>query len=99
MSAAERMKLVHEWRAPSDEVDLVPGVHYTLISGVKLADVYYVTILDKESTNIYDGKTTKIIISEKAVLSGYRTEEGLWRIPLKETVQNINNDTFLVQRP
>ena len=80
-------------------MDLVPGVNYTLISGVKLADVYYVTILDKESTNIYDGKTTKIIISEKAVLSGYRTEEGLWRIPLKETVQNINNDTFLVQRP
>ena len=57
------------------------------------------TILDKESINIYDGKPTKIIISEKSVLSGYHTEEGLWRIPLEKYVQNINTDTLLIQRP
>ena len=57
------------------------------------------SILDKEIINIYDGKPTKIIISEKSVLSGYHTEEGLWRIPLEKYVQNINTDTLLIQRP
>ena len=33
------------------------------------------------------------------MLSGYRTEEGLWRIPLKKNVQNINTDTLLIQIP
>ena len=80
-------------------MDIVPGVNSTLLSGVKFVDTDYDTVLDKYSINIYNVKRTKIIISEKAVLSGYHTEEGLWRIPLKETVQNINNDTFLVQRP
>ena len=47
---------------------------------------------------MYDRKTTKIIISEKAVISGYRTEEGLWFISLKRKVQNINTYKFLIQR-
>ena len=63
MSAFESMKLAHELRAPSDKVDPVPGVHYTLLSGVKFADADYFTILDKDSINIYDRKKTKIIIS------------------------------------
>ena len=56
-------------------MDIVPGLHSTLLSGVKFSDEDYVTILDKEGINIYDGKTTKIIISEKAVISGYHTKE------------------------
>ena len=99
MSATERMNVAHKLRKPADEVDLVPGVHYTLLIGVKFADADYVTILDKEGINIYDGKTTKIIILDKAVLSGYHTEGGLWRITLKENLKNINTDTFLIQRP
>ena len=74
MSATERMKLAHELRSPAYKVGLVPGLHSTLLIGVNFSDVDYVTILDKEGINIYDGKTTKIIISEKAVLSGYLTE-------------------------
>ena len=80
MSENEIMKLAHELRDPENKVDIVPGVHSTMISGVKFADADYVTILDKEGINIYDGKTTKITISEKAVLSGYHIEEGLWLI-------------------
>ena len=33
------------------------------------------------------------------MLSGYRTEEGLWRIHMKKNVQNINTDKFLVKHP
>ena len=32
------------------------------------------------------------------MLTGYRTEEGLWRIHLKKNVQNINTNTFMIQR-
>ena len=67
------MKLTHKLGAKAEVVDLVPELHYTLFSGVNFADADYVTILDKKGINIYNEKTTKIIISEKVVLSGYRT--------------------------
>ena len=51
-------------------MDIVPGVNSTLLSGVKFVDTDYDTVLDKDSINIYNVKRTKIIISEKAVLSG-----------------------------
>ena len=47
MLSTEIMKLAHELRAPADKVYLVPGVHSTLLSGVKFVDADYVTILDK----------------------------------------------------
>ena len=40
-------------------MDLVTGVHSTLLSAVKFAYVDYIKILDKEGIKIYDGKTTK----------------------------------------
>ena len=63
MLATERMKLAHKLRAPSYELDIVPGVHSTLLSGLNFIDADYVSVLDKEGININDGKTTKIIIS------------------------------------
>ena len=80
-------------------MDIVPVVHYMLLSGVNIADADYVTKLDKEGNNIYDEKKTKIIISEKAVISGYHTKEWLWRIPLNKNAQNINTNKILIQRP
>ena len=53
------MKLSHKLRAPSEKVDLVSGVHSTLLIGVKSADADYFTILDKEGINIYDKKKPK----------------------------------------
>ena len=80
-------------------MDLVPGVHHTLLNRVKFVDADYVTVLDKDGINIYDGKTTKIIISEKAVLSGYHTEDGLCRNSLKRDLQNVNTNILLIQLP
>ena len=53
MLATEIMKLANEWRAPEYEVDIVPGVQPTLLSGVKFSDTDYLTVLDKEYINIY----------------------------------------------
>ncbi len=77
-------------------MNVVPGVDFTQISTCKLADVDYVTILDKNGLNVYDGTTARIVISEKAVLKGYRIKDGLWCIPLKEKVQNKTMDTLLL---
>ena len=43
----------------------------------------YFAVYDENEVNIYDGKKAKIIITEEAVLKGYRCpREKLWRIPL-----------------
>ena len=69
MPATDKMKLAHsQLRYPATDMNVVLGVHTSLISACKFADADYITILDKEGPNIYDAKTTKIIISEKAVL-------------------------------
>ena len=100
MPASDKMKLPHQLRHPATEMNVVPGMHTSLISGCKFADADYVTVLDKNELNIYDGRTTTITISEKAVLKGYRDKQsGLWRIPLKANVVNENTDTLLIQRP
>ncbi len=64
-------------------MNVVQGVHSTLISACKLADADYVTVLDKNGLNVYGEATYRIVISEKALLKGYHTEDGLWHIPLK----------------
>ena len=49
----------------------------------------YFAVYDKNEVNIYDGRKEKIIITEEAVLKGYRClREKLWRIPLVKDVQN-----------
>ena len=97
MLTTERMKLAHKLRDPSDEVDLVPGGHSTLLRGVKISDADYVTVLDKDSINIYDGKATKIIISEKEVLSGYRTDYSEEKCP-KFQCRYIDDSTPIAQQ-
>ena len=100
MAATEKVKLPFQLREPANEMNVVPGVHTSLISASKMADAGYITILDKDELNIYDSTTTTIALSKKAMLKGYRcTQSGLWRIPLKDKVQNENTDTILMQRP
>ena len=100
MPATNKMTLAHNLRHPATEMNVVPGVHTTLLSGSKFADAGYKILLDKDGLHIYDGKTTTIKISNEAVLRGYRCKSsGLWRIPLKDVVHNENTDTLLVQRP
>ena len=99
--ASKVVKLEHNLREPARTVDMVPDlVAQTLLSASKFADANYISIYDGKEVNIYDALTTKIIVSEAAVLKGWRCPKSkLWRIPLKANVQNINTDTLLLDSP
>ena len=71
-------------REPARSVDMVPVLASdTLLSVSKFADADYVTIYTPREVNIYDAKSTTIIVTEKAALEGWGcTRSGLWRILL-----------------
>ena len=95
--ASVKAKLMDELREPATEVDIVPVLTNTLLSTGRLVEGGYFAVYDKNEVNIYDGKKAKIIITDEAVLKGYRyTREKLWRIPLIEDVRNDNTDTIIL---
>ena len=40
-----------------------------------------------------------IRVKREAVLQGWRDKSGLWRIPIKDKVENENTDTLILERP
>ena len=59
MPATDKYKLGYDLRDPATEINVVSGVHLSLISTCKFADADYITILAKDGLKIHDGKTTK----------------------------------------
>ena len=94
-------KLEHELQDPSWTVDMVPGlVDSSLLSTRKLASAGYIKIYDGKEVNIYDSNTTKIIVSEEAVLKGWRCPKStLWRIPITSQVKFLNTDILILEIP
>ena len=94
-------KLYHEVREPARTVDIVPALgRNSLLSGGKFAEAGYVSICDDKEVNIYDGRTAKIVVSEEAVLKGWRCPHAnLWRIPLQDEVTSLNEHTLLLDGP
>ena len=99
--ASSVAKLHHPVREPARTVDIVPALKgNSLLSGGKFAEAGYISICDGEEVNIYDGRTAKIVVSEEAVLKGWRCpHSNLWRVPLREHVDNLNSDTLLLDGP
>eukprot|EP00804_Cyclotella_cryptica_P001037 CCRYP_008358-RA/>CCRYP_008358-RA protein AED:0.67 eAED:0.67 QI:0/0/0/0.5/1/1/2/0/762 len=96
--ASTATTLLLNLRPPANQVDIVPGLTQTLLSGSKLADAGYTAIYDKNEVNFYNSHT--IHVQEKSVLRGYRCPHtGLWRIPLQPIVLNQNTDTLLLDAP
>ena len=94
--ADEVRLLQHKLREPARSVDMVPGIHNSLLSTGKFADANYISIFDKDEVNIYDATNTVITVSRGAILRGWRDNAiGLWRIPLVSDVQNFNTETTL----
>jgi hypothetical protein len=57
-------------------------------------------LYDKEEVNFYDPKTTKITVSEEAVLKGWLClAAGLWQLPLVKNPVSLNTDTLLLDHP
>ena len=63
-------------------------------------DADYIAIYDRNKVNYYNARTTKIAISNEAVLTGWRCPKTrLWRVPLVEHPGNYNVDTLLLDHP
>ena len=82
--ATHKMLLKHKIRDKAREMNIVPGLHSTLVSVPKMADEDYIVVFDKKSAKTYDATTTTISVSEKPVLEAPRcTSTGLWLMPLE----------------
>ena len=94
-------KLHHPLMDPKWKVDMVPALVYQyLLSANKFAQAGYVTICDNQEVNIYEGRITKIIVSEKAVQKRWFFPKArMWRIPLQPHMSNNNTDTLLLNVP
>ena len=71
--------LKHKLREGVQEINIVPGLHTTLISVSKLADENYITIFNKNVAKIYDTTTTDVSTTQPPILTAL---SGLWRIQL-----------------
>ena len=70
-------QLMLDVRAPANQVDIVPNLTQTLLSGSKFADAGYTAVYDKDEVNFYD--SNKIHINATSILQGYRCPHtGLW---------------------
>ena len=94
--AATDIKLLqHPLRKDARQVNIVPGIKTaSLLSTGTLADNGYISIFDKEEVLIFDATNTEVVTTRGAVLKGWRTTDGLYRIPLVPNVRNVNSDTI-----
>jgi hypothetical protein len=60
-------------------MNIVPGLHLTLVSVPKLADTGYTTVFSKEGAAIYNDYTTTTIVNKPPILEADRCNlTGLW---------------------
>jgi hypothetical protein len=77
------MRLKHKLRPAAREMNIVPGLHSTLVSVPKLADAGYTTVFSKKGAAIYDDHITTITANKPPVLEADRCNlTGLWKLPL-----------------
>jgi hypothetical protein len=89
--ATHKMLLKHKLREGAWEMNIVPGLHSTLVSIPKIVDKDYIVVFDKKLAKTYDAKTTRITTTAEPVLEAPRcTSAGLWLMPL-ETKTNGGN--------
>ena len=93
--------LEHKIREPVCNVNMIPELaNQSLLSGGKFVEAGNVSVCDGEEVNIYDDHTTKITVSEKCFLTGWRCPQTrLWIIPLQAQVTNRNLHTLLLNGP
>ncbi len=63
-----KMLLKHKLRDGAREMNIVPGLHSTLVSVPKIVDEDYIAVFDKNSAKIYDATTTTITAKTEPVL-------------------------------
>jgi hypothetical protein len=58
--ATHKMLLKHKIREGVRAMNIVPGLHSTLVSVPKMVDKNYIVVFDKKSAKTYDATTTTI---------------------------------------
>jgi hypothetical protein len=96
-AAGKQMELNNGLRQPANKADSIPSLKTTLISNSKLADAGYITVYNDKEVNVYDSKTTSVIPTKAAIMTGWRNKRTrLWRIPIQNSIANKNTDTRLL---
>jgi hypothetical protein len=89
--ATHKMLLKHKLMDGAWEINIVPGLHSTLVSVPKIVDKDYIVVFDKNLAKTYNATTTTITATTEPVLEVPRcTLTGLWLMPL-ETKTNGGN--------
>ena len=72
----------------------------SLLSGSKFSDAGYISICDSKEVNIYDGHTSRILVSERAVFIVWKCPRTKpWHVLLQPCVTNLNTHTLLLNGP
>jgi hypothetical protein len=72
-------------------MNIVPGLHSTLVSVPKIVDKDYIVVFDKKLAKTYNAKTTMITATAEPILEAPQcTASGLWLMPLKTKTNGSN---------
>jgi len=87
--ATHKMLLKHNLREGAGEMNVVPGLHSTLVSIPKMADANYITVFDKSKATISDATTTTITtLADPIVIAPQCKTTGLWKLDLDTGTHN-----------
>ncbi len=88
-------------REPARSINIVPAlVENSLLSINKFAEAGYTIIYDKDEVNFYNARTTKIMVLEEAILTGWQCpHQKMWCVPLLPIVTNLNTNMLLLDHP
>ncbi len=89
--ATYKMLLKHKLREGAREMNIVPGLHSTLVSIPKIVDKDNIVVFDKKLAKTYNAKTITITATAEPVLKAQQcTVTGLWLMPLKTKTNGGN---------
>jgi hypothetical protein len=78
-----KMLLKHNLRGRAREMNVVLGLHSTLVSIPKFADANYIMVFDKFKASIYDATTTTLAaLAEPVVVAPRCKSTRLWKLDL-----------------
>ncbi len=95
--ATQKRLLKHKLREGAREMNVVPGLHSTLISIPKMADADYFVVFNKHKATIYDAMTTTKTASADPIVIAPRCQTtGLWKLDLSKAVQETQDNIILL---
>ena len=96
--ATHLSQLLLDVRPPANQVDIVPSLTQTLLSGSKFADAGYTAVYNKDEVNFYNSED--INIAATSILQGYRCPRtGLWMVPLQPITHTVKDNTLNLDTP